>query len=309
MAPLTWPAEAAALLRRCSFPSAGQSVVCAVSGGGDSLAMLALAVAAGCQAHAVHVDHGLRPTAGREAKVVQTAALALGTTFESISVRVGPGPDLEARARAARYEVLPTGVLVGHTADDQAETLLLNLLRGAGLDGLSGMRASGAGRRAVSRPILDLRRAETSSFVAALGLETVTDPSNSELRFRRNRVRHEILPLLAEVAQRDPVPLLARTARALGQDAELLAVLASGLDATDTAALRDAPKPLAKRALRAWLRQGQGPERHPPSEAELERTWAVVTGETVACELAGGRRVSRTAGRLRVSSKTPVVEV
>jgi len=152
---------------------------------------------------------------------------------------------------------------VGHTADDQAETVLLNLLRGAGLDGLSGMRASGAGRRAVSRPIIDLRRAETSAFVAALGLAAVSDPSNSELRFRRNRVRLELLPLLADIAQRDPVPLLVRTARALAEDAELLDALASGLDATDTAALRAVPKPLAKRALRAWLRGEKA--RAPPS--------------------------------------------
>jgi tRNA(Ile)-lysidine synthase len=271
--------------------------------------MLALAVAAGCGAHAVHVDHGLRSGSDREAKAVRAAARALGATFETISVTLAPGPDLEARARAARYEALPRGVMVGHTADDQAETLLLNLMRGAALDGLRGMRASEAGRRGVTRPILRLRRAETAAFVAALGLETVTDTSNSDLRFRRNRVRHEVLPLLAEVAQRDPVPLLARTASLLGEDADLLALLASGLDATDTAALRAAPRPLAKRALRAWLRQGQGPEHHPPSAAELERTWTVVTGERTACELAGGRRVSRSAGRLRLSPVPSAAEV
>jgi tRNA(Ile)-lysidine synthase len=305
--PVTRPFEAASLLRRCSFPAVGQPAVCAVSGGADSVAMLALAVAAGCRAHAVHVDHGLRPGSHGEAKVVQAAAQTLGASWQTISVIVEPGPDLEARARAARYEALPNGVMVAHTADDQAETLLLNLLRGAGLDGLSGMRASGGGRRRVSRPILDLRRAETAAFVAALGLGTVTDPSNSDLRFRRNRVRHEILPLLADVAQRDPVPLLARTAGLLAEDAAFLAVLASEIDATSTAALRAAPKPLAKRALRAWLRREQGPERHPPSASELERAWAVVTGETIACELSGGRRVSRSAGLLRLSSNLPAV--
>jgi len=284
-------------------------VVCAVSGGADSLAMLALAVAAGCESLAVHVDHGLRLTSGDDAVVVRAAAQALGARCQTVAVTVPAGPDLEARARAARYGALPEGVMVGHTADDQAETVLLNLLRGAGLDGLSGMRATGAGRRAVSRPIIDLRRAETSAFVAALGLAAVTDPSNSELRFRRNRVRLELLPLLADISQRDPVPLLVRTARALAEDAELLDALASGLDATDTAALRAVPKPLAKRALRAWLRRGQGPEHHPPSAAELDRTWTVVAGEMIACELAGGRRVSRSGGRLRVSSKLPAVEV
>ena len=276
MAPLTWPAETSALLRRCAYPPAGQSVVCAVSGGADSLAMLALAVAAGCEALAVHVDHGLRPTSGEDAEVVRAAARALGAHCQMVAVTVAPGPDLEARARAARYGALPEGVMVGHTADDQAETVLLNLLRGAGLDGLSGMRAAGGGRRAVLRPIIGLRRAETAGFVAALGLAAVTDPSNSELRFRRNRVRLELLPLLADIAQRDPVPLLVRTARALAEDAELLDALASGLDATDTAALRSAPKPLAKRALRAWLRTGQGPSttlRRRPSSTAPGRSW------------------------------------
>ncbi len=92
MAPLTWPAETAALLRRCSFPPAGRPVVCAVSGGADSLAMLALAVAAGCETLAVHVDHGLRLTSGDEAEVVRTAALALGARSQTVAVTVPAGP-------------------------------------------------------------------------------------------------------------------------------------------------------------------------------------------------------------------------
>jgi tRNA(Ile)-lysidine synthase len=262
--------------------------------------MLALAVAAGCRAHAVHVDHGLRPTGPQEASTVQAAALALGATFEALAVEVAPGPGLEARARQARYEVLPRGTLVGHTADDQAETLLLNLIRGAGLDGLSAMRAVGGGPRQVRRPILKLRRQETAALVESLGLDVVRDPSNHEPRFRRNRVRHELLPLLAAVAERDPVPLLARTAAVLAEDAELLANMASDLDPADTRALRAAPKALASRALRRWLRQEEGREHHPPSFGELERVWAVVNGEVVACELSGGRRLSRRGGRLRL---------
>jgi len=297
---LSWPAGVEGLLGRCTFPEKGEPVVCAVSGGADSVAMLALAVAAGCSAHAVHVDHGLRPVGPEEAAVVEGAASALGATFEGLSVRVEPGPDLEARARQARYEVLPEGTLVGHTADDQAETLLLNLMRGAGLDGLRGMRATAGGPRKARRPILALRRSETLAFVTALGLPTVTDPSNAEARFRRNRARHEVLPLLADVAGRDPVPLLARTAALLAEDAELLDSLARDLDPTDARALAAAPRPLANRALRTWLRKDEGPERHPPSSEDLERAWAVVTGRAVACELSGGRRLSRSAGRLRL---------
>jgi tRNA(Ile)-lysidine synthase len=291
-----------ALLARSCYPPAGEAVVCAVSGGADSLAMLALAVAAGCKPLALHVDHGLRPGSGDEAGAVRAAAEVLGATFESVAVRVDPGPDLEARARRARYEVLPDGVLVGHTADDQAETVLLNLLRGAGLDGLGGMRGRDAGSRRVLRPILALRRAETAALVGSLGLEVVQDRSNEELRFRRNRLRHEVLPLLAEVAGRDPVPLLARTAALLAEDAALLDDLARQLDPTDARALAKAPKPLALRALRAWLRRDEGPEQHPPSAGELERVWAVVTGRATACEIAGSRRVSRSAGRLKLGA-------
>jgi tRNA(Ile)-lysidine synthase len=277
--------------------------VCAVSGGADSMTMLALAVASGCGAKAVYVDHGLRGAGREEAGVVEAGARTLGAAFEAVAVKVEPGADLEARARLARYEALPEGALVGHTADDQAETLLLNLVRGAGIDGLSGMRARAAGPRQVRRPILDLRRTETRAFVAAIGLETVTDPSNFEARFRRNRVRHEVMPLLAEVAGRDPVPLMARTAGLLAEDANFLDLLASTIDPTDARALVQAPRPLAKRALRSWLRQGQGPERHPPSSQELQRVWAVVTGRVVACELTGGRRLSRSSGRLQLEPK------
>jgi tRNA(Ile)-lysidine synthase len=179
---------------------------------------------------------------------------------------------------------------------------MLNLLRGSGLDGLRGMRAEGGGLRHVRRPILQLRRTETAGLVQSLGLAVVTDPSNHELRFRRNRVRHEVLPLLAEVSGRDPVPLLAGTAALLAEDGDLLADLALGLDPTDTRALRAAPRPLANRALRAWLRQDEGVERHPPSHDEIERAWAVVMGEARACELAGGRRLSRHGGRLRLDA-------
>src|SRR4051794_34724120 len=141
--------SAADLLPRCAFPGAGTAVTCAVSGGADSLALLALATAAGLQVTAVHVDHGLRPGSAMEAEVVAQSAKAFGARFRSERADVAPGPNLEARARAARYAVLPAGVFTGHTADDQAETVLLNLLRGAGLDGLAGIRRDGR------RPLLD----------------------------------------------------------------------------------------------------------------------------------------------------------
>ena len=140
---LEWPANLGDLLARCSFPTEGAAVTCAVSGGPDSMAMLALAVAAACRPHAVYIDHGLRPGGKEEAALVKAGADAARGVLRSHLGNRRPGPDLEARARYARYAVLPEGCMVGHTADDQAETLLLNLLRGAGLDGLSGMQAAG----------------------------------------------------------------------------------------------------------------------------------------------------------------------
>lgn len=270
-----------------------------MSGGADSLALLALAVQAGCRATALHVDHGLRPGSAAEAEVVRDASARLGAGFRAERVAVAPGPNLEARARAARYEVLGPAALTGHTADDQAETVLLNLLRGAALDGLAGMDP---GRR----PIRRLRRSETRALCAALGLAPVADPSNDDPALRRNRVRHELLPLLDAIAERDVVPVFARQADLARADAALLDELAAALDPADARALAAAPDPLARRAVRRWLR-GAGPggaERHPPPAAAVARVLAVARGEAVACELPGGWRVSRRAGRLRLESPT-----
>jgi tRNA(Ile)-lysidine synthase len=266
--------------------------VAAVSGGADSLALLVLAVAAGCEVTAVHVDHGLRPDGDAEAAVVRTAAEALGAGFLAERVAVAAGPNLEARARAARWSVLPPGAMTGHTADDQAETMLLNLVRGAGLDGIAGMRAGPA------KPILALRRQETEAVCAAVGLVPVVDPSNADPAFRRNRVRAEVLPLLDEVAGRDVAPLLARAAALAAADATLLEEWASALDPLDAAALAAAPEPLARRAIRAWLVAARPP--YPPSAATVERVLGVARGEAVATEVPGGGRVARTAGRLRL---------
>ena len=114
------------LVGRCTFPAPGTPLVCAVSGGADSLALLVLATEAGCRVTAVHVDHGLRPGSDAEAAVVASAAARYGCEFRSVRVVVADGPNLEARARAARFEVLGPDAATGHTADDQAETVLAN---------------------------------------------------------------------------------------------------------------------------------------------------------------------------------------
>jgi len=281
------------LLRRCTFPPAGTQVTCAVSGGADSLALLILAVAAGCRATAVHVDHGLRPGSAAEADVVARAAARLGAGFRAERVEVAAGPNLEARARAARYAVLPPDVLTGHTADDQAETVLLNLLRGAGLDGLAGMAPG------VDHPILGLRRAETADVCRTAGLAPVADPSNDDPAHRRNRVRHELLPLLEAIADRDVVPILTRQAGLLRDEAALLDELAAAIDPSDAAALAAAPVALARRAVRRWL---WGDGEHPPGSAAVDRVLAVARGDARAAEVDGGRRVARTGRRLRLET-------
>ena len=294
--------ELGQLLSRCTFPGDGAPLTCAVSGGADSLALLVLAVAAGCRVTAVHVDHGLRAGSAAEADVVASAAARFGAAFRSERVEVVPGPNLEARSRAARQAVLPAATATGHTADDQAETLLLNLLRGAGRDGLSGMRPG------TTKPLLALRRSETRALCAELGLHPVVDPSNLDQSFRRNRVRHELLPLLESIAQRDVVPLLTRQADLMRDEAELLDGLASSLDAHDVEALAAARPALARRAVRRLLEaessdDGHRPDgggRHPPDAAAVERVLGVARKEAVACEVAGGARVRRSGGRLYV---------
>jgi tRNA(Ile)-lysidine synthase len=286
----------AGLLARCHFPPPATPVVCAVSGGPDSTALLVLAVAAGCTVTAVHVDHGLRPGSAAEADLVAHHAASMGAAFRAERVTVGAGGDLEARARAARYAVLPVGVLTGHTADDQAETVLAHLLRGSGRRGLAGMRADD-GR--VRRPLLALRRSETHELCRHLGLATVDDPSNHDPALTRTRVRAEVLPLLADVARRDPVPVLVRQAALLRDEDDLLDALAQELDPTDARALAAAAPALARRAIRLHLTGiAGGPDAHPPDAAAVERVLAVARGEAVACEIAGGWRVRRSAQRL-----------
>jgi tRNA(Ile)-lysidine synthase len=277
------------LLSSCRFPPAGSSVACAVSGGADSLALLVLACAAGLEVTAVHVDHGLRPASAAEADVVRDAAVRFGASFVSERVDVAPGPNVEARARAARYGVLPAGALTGHTADDQAETVLLNLMRGAGVDGLAAIRPG------PTKPLLALRRADTRALCDELELTPVDDPSNGDLSLRRNRVRHELLPMLDAIAERDVAGVLARQATHLADDAALLDDLASEIDATDARALRAAPAALARRAVRRWLYAGCD---HPPDAATIERVLAVARGEVKATDVGGGRAVRRSAMRL-----------
>lgn len=278
------------LFARCQFPDSEQ-IHCAVSGGPDSLAMLVLATKTGRRVTAYHVDHCLREGSHHEFSLVQQVCDRFGAASVSLKVRIAPGPNLEARARRARYDVLPNGVLTGHTADDQAETMLINLVRGAALDGLGAMRPE-------SKPILHLRRHETHALCAALALTPVIDSTNTDPAFVRNRVRAELIPLMNKIAMRDVVPVLTRQAEFIRDDIDVLNESAQALDPTDVLALQRVKPALARRSLREWLRDAGGDERHPPSSAAVARVLNVVAGNAVACEIADGYEVRRHAQRL-----------
>ena len=285
------PPLAEALLLRCRFPAAGTEVSCAVSGGADSTAMLALAVAARCRVTAVHVDHGLRDDSASEADRVRAVAQLLGADFEARAVRVELGPNLEERARNARASVLPPDALLGHTADDQAQTVLWHLARGSGPTGLAAMTAA-------RRPILALRRTETHALCDELGLDVISDPMNADPAFTRNRIRDEVIPLLNEVAGRDVVPLICRAASHQREVVDLLEALAGSVDVDDARALAASPPAVAAVAIRAAWRARTGLA-HGPDAAAIGRVLDVAALRSEACDVVAGWRVERTGGRLR----------
>jgi tRNA(Ile)-lysidine synthase len=186
----------------------GETVVVACSGGPDSTAlvdaMARLAPPRGWRLHVVHIDHGLRPGSAAEAVPVADMARRLGLGFEAVRVEVAAGPSLQDQARRARHAGLAavadrlgaSAIALGHTADDQAETVLMRLLTSATPWSLRAM-AEREGR--LARPLLRVWRQATVDYCAALALEPVDDPSNRDPRFLRSRVRHELLPALEEV--------------------------------------------------------------------------------------------------------------
>lgn len=227
-------AEVRRAVRRALAPlPAGSTVVVGLSGGADSLALVAAAAfeapKVGLRAVAVTVDHGLQEGSADAAAAAAAQARSLG--IESVVVRAivdaEGGP--EAAAREARYaallrvagEVDAVAVLVGHTLDDQAETVLLGLARGAGAASLQGMAAaSDLDGIPLLRPLLDVRRATTRAACAAEGLDPWDDPHNADPRFARVRVRVNVLPVLEAELGPGIADALARTAAQLREDAE-----------------------------------------------------------------------------------------
>lgn len=282
--------DAGDLLARCNFPAPGTPVNLAVSGGADSMALVVLAHAAQLTVTAHHVNHQLRPGSATDADVIGRLTDPLGIALVVHTVSVGAGPNLEARAREARYAALPADAMTAHTADDQAETVLINLIRGSSSRGLAAMRP---GPR---RPLLALRRTETHELCSDHDIAVVDDETNRDPTFQRNRVRHELLPLIADISRRDPVPVLVRNADLLRDDDDLLEELASALDPTDAKALAAAPVPLARRAVRQWLADPL-----PPDLATVDRVLAVARGDVPGCDVGRGRQIRRSKQRLFLS--------
>jgi tRNA(Ile)-lysidine synthase len=322
--------------RRRGWPARGESAVVAVSGGADSTALLLVLEELKrlgllhVDLTAAHLDHGLRGERGaRDAEWVETWARALD--YEVLTGRAelagAAGRDnLEQAARRARYEFLAEAaracgarvVLAAHTLDDQAETVLLRLLRGSGAAGLAGMRPERpldpTGGVILRRPLVGwARRAETVEYCRARGVEFRQDEMNEDEGFARVRLRRRVLPLLETFNPR-AVEALARAADLLHEDSAALEALASGLleEAAETTSpdegaarplrvdvLARALPALRRRALRLWLARGRGDLRRVGLQhvKAVERLLAGERGGRLA-ELPGGGRVERRRGLL-----------
>jgi tRNA(Ile)-lysidine synthase len=327
--------------RKLKLPTSGQTIVVAVSGGADSTALL-LALEELKTRHMLftdicvaHLDHGLRKSSAKDATWVRTLATKLG--FKSVIGRSKvaenareSSDNLEQAAREARYAFLQRTakklaanyVLTAHTMDDQAETVLLRLMRGSAGAGLGGMEAlrplAKNSSIKLARPLLWARRTETEDYCRLRRTEFLSDEMNDDQRFARVKVRKQLLPLMQSFNNRI-VEAISRTAAQLREDGAVLhndsgALLqrASLLDqgdetkipALDVKVLSNAPPAIRRRALRQWLAEARGSARRLEMvhllavEKLLEGT---VGGRMV--ELPGGGRVARRRNRLEFESE------
>jgi tRNA(Ile)-lysidine synthase len=268
--------------RRHNLFHRGDTVVVACSGGPDSICLLhalhRLRRLLGIRLMAFHFDHRLRPGTEREVAYVEGQARRLGVPFLSRRATESPtlGESVEAWARLARYAALTSAATdagadraaLGHTLDDQAETVLLGVVRGGGLEAVSGMSPAGSIPPIwfpASRPLLEVTRAEVVAFNRAMRLRPRDDPSNRDRRFLRNRIRLDVLPYLERRLDRGLRATLARTAEHVRADAALLDSMASEAAGRtvdlrgeevriDARSLADLPPPIAARVVQQALR-------------------------------------------------------
>jgi tRNA(Ile)-lysidine synthase len=302
-------------------------VVAGLSGGPDSVAMLdallVLAPARGLRVVAAHLDHGLRPGAKDDAAFCRELCRRLGVSLREGSADVAgraerDGGGVEEAAREERYEFLrgvkeeeeAAAIAVAHTRDDQAETLLLRLLRGAGRRGLAAMRERSGD---LWRPLLAVSRAEVLAHLRARELPSREDPTNADPSFLRNRVRAELLPYLESRLNPSARETLARAAGLLAEEDDLLSELAEALwtrvarpDAgavlLDREALRSAPRALARRAVRRALEETGG--LRGVGHGHVEKSLALAAGASGRrLPLPGGREAFVRFGEIRIGAR------
>jgi len=296
-------------VRKRGLVSPGDHVLVACSGGPDSTALVhvlhRLRAELGITLSVASIDHGLRPESASEVEQVSALANELGIPFYSGRVEVPrQGASIQGRARELRYRALheiartrgATRVAVGHSQDDQAETVLARILRGTGIRGLGGIeprRADG-----VIRPLLDCRRSDLRDYVLHRGLPFIDDPSNHQRDFERARIRHEVLPVLLAEDFR-----LVEHLGALGEEAaELNAYLDAQLPqppprgertiAVET--LSEIAAPVRIRWLRRWIAEETGLTPNRSHQVEMGR---LLTGQGEVL-LGSGWSVRRKSGRL-----------
>ncbi len=277
-------------LERAGERLVGRSCVVALSGGPDSAALAFVAHRFGLSVRAIHVDHG-QPASAALAAAAKKIAAEVGIPFDKVSVDVPDGASFEDQARQVRYAALHDSceagevLLTGHSADDNAETFLLNLLRGAGLTGLGGIPME---RGSVIRPLLEVPRSVLAALVESEGLSAMADPSNEDLAHARNRIRNEVLPTLG------PPEVIARAARLASDDDHVLHGLAAEVPirvgsnrvSIPVGALRTLPRPIGNRVIRRGLRLVNPP--YPGTSRMIDAVWSVATGATGRAELGEG---------------------
>jgi tRNA(Ile)-lysidine synthase len=290
----------------------------ALSGGADSLALTAVA-ALSKPTTALIVDHRLQRDSGRVAATARQQALTLGCVdAQVLCVDVGTTGGPEAAARTARYRVLDDArggapVLLAHTLDDQAETVLLGLGRGSGSRSIAGMRPCDP---PWYRPLLGVRRALTHAACVELGLTPWQDPHNADRRFTRARLRSEVLPLLEEVLGGGVAEALARTATALREDTDTLDELARQAlaevgtgPALDTGRLAALPDAVRRRVIRGWLLAGGANEltdKQIRGVDTLVTAWRGQGGVAVGSPLRSQRLIAGRRGGMLTLHSEPV---
>ncbi|MFO0580898.1 MAG: tRNA lysidine(34) synthetase TilS [Anaeromyxobacter sp.] len=299
-----------ATLERRRLAGPADTVLAALSAGPDSTALVAALAElrdAGALGPvlALHVDHGLRPGGEADARSAAAACAALGVPFRSVRVEVGPG-NVQAEARRARYAALrraaldvgATRIATGHTRTDQAETVLMRLLRGAGARGLAGIPPR---RGAVIRPLIDRSRAEGLAHLAARGLAWRDDPTNATPRYLRNRLRQALWPAALALAPRAEAAL-ARAADLAREDERALSARARRLVSAGelgVARLSRSPAAVRRRVVRALWRAAGSPA--PLGAAHVETVLGILgPGRPRRIRLPAGLEARVRAGRLEV---------